>query len=91
MTTPPGPVTSQEAHVRETGVIVPFELPVTMDQPKHLPHLDNFFRAVQGQAELRCPGDAALAAERVVYAINDDQRAVEIVAIEHRADAYRRK
>jgi mRNA interferase RelE/StbE len=28
---------------------------------------------------------------RVVYAINDDQRAVEIVAIEHRADAYRRK
>ena len=28
---------------------------------------------------------------RVVYAIDDDQRAVEIVAIEHRADAYRRK
>jgi mRNA-degrading endonuclease RelE of RelBE toxin-antitoxin system len=27
---------------------------------------------------------------RVIYAIDDDQRAVEIVAIEHRADAYRR-
>ena len=28
---------------------------------------------------------------RVIYAIDDDQRAVEIVAIEHRADVYRRK
>lgn len=27
---------------------------------------------------------------RVIYAIDDDQRAVEIVAIEHRADVYRR-
>jgi len=27
----------------------------------------------------------------VVLSIDDDQRAVEIVAIEHRADAYRRK
>lgn len=28
---------------------------------------------------------------RVIYAIDVDQRAVEIVAIEHRADVYRRK
>lgn len=28
---------------------------------------------------------------RVIYAIDDDERAVEIVAIEHRADVYRRK
>jgi mRNA interferase RelE/StbE len=28
---------------------------------------------------------------RVIYAVDDDQRAVEIVAIEHRADVYRRK
>jgi hypothetical protein len=41
-----------------------------MDQPQHLPHLENFFRAVQGRAELRCPGDAAMAAEQVVYAID---------------------
>jgi mRNA-degrading endonuclease RelE of RelBE toxin-antitoxin system len=28
---------------------------------------------------------------RVIYAIDEDERAVEIVAIEHRADVYRRK
>jgi mRNA-degrading endonuclease RelE of RelBE toxin-antitoxin system len=28
---------------------------------------------------------------RVIYAIDDDPRAVEIMAIEHRADVYRRK
>jgi mRNA-degrading endonuclease RelE of RelBE toxin-antitoxin system len=28
---------------------------------------------------------------RVIYAIDGDERAVEIVAIEHRADVYRRK
>jgi mRNA-degrading endonuclease RelE of RelBE toxin-antitoxin system len=28
---------------------------------------------------------------RVICAIDDDERAVEIVAIEHRADVYRRK
>ncbi|MFP5347318.1 MAG: type II toxin-antitoxin system RelE family toxin [Actinomycetes bacterium] len=28
---------------------------------------------------------------RVIYAINEQQRAVEVVAVEHRADVYRRR
>jgi predicted dehydrogenase len=68
------PPTSDEEHVRETGVIVPFQLSVVSDQPWHQPHLENFVAAIRGQADLACPADSALATELLV------QRAYEAAA-----------
>lgn len=61
------PPTSEQEHVRETGVIVPHQLPVVLEQPIHQPHLENFFAAIRGQAELTCPADAALKAELLIH------------------------
>jgi predicted dehydrogenase len=61
------PATSQQEHVRETGVVVPYRLPIVLDQPSHQPHLENFFAAVRGQADLACSADAALATELLVH------------------------
>jgi predicted dehydrogenase len=67
----PKPVTSEEEHVRETGVVVPYELPVVLDKPLHQPHLENFFDALRGRAALTCPADVAFPAEVVVHKVNE--------------------
>lgn len=41
--------------VRDTVPVAKYDLPVTMDRPYHQPHLQNFFDAVRGKAELNCP------------------------------------
>jgi hypothetical protein len=75
------PVTSEEAHVRETGVVVPYDLPVVLDQPPCQPHLQNFFDAIRGQARLACPADLAFGAEVVVGKINEALEAKKVVAL----------
>jgi len=68
------PATSEEEHVRETGVVVPYELPVVLNKPLHQPHLENFFDAVRGKGRLTCPAEVAFPIEAVVQKVN---RAVE--------------
>ncbi len=68
------PRTSEEENVRETGVVVPYELPVVLNKPLHQPHLENFFDAVRGKAKLTCPAEVAFPIEVVVEKVN---RAVE--------------
>ena len=68
------PATSEEEHVRETGIVVPYELPVVLNKPLHQPHLENFFDAVRGKAKLACPAEEAFRSEVVVHKVN---RAVE--------------
>jgi len=65
------PPTSEEEHVRETGVVVPYELPVVLDKPLHQPHLENFFDAVRGKAKLTCPAEEAFRTEVVVHKVNE--------------------
>jgi len=60
-----------EVHVRETGQVIGYDLPVTLDKPPHQPHLENFFDALRGRAELSCPADVALASEVVVHKVNE--------------------
>jgi predicted dehydrogenase len=64
------PATSEEEHVRETGTIVPYELPVVLDKPLHQPHLENFFDAVRGKAKLNSPAEEAFRTEVVVHKVN---------------------
>jgi predicted dehydrogenase len=65
------PATSEEEHVKETGVVVPYELPVVLDKPLHQPHLENFFQAIRGKAKLTCPADVAFPTEVVIQKINE--------------------
>jgi len=65
------PPTSEAEHVRETGTVVPYELPVVLDKPLHQPHLENFFDAVRGKAKLNCPAEEAFRAEVVVHKVNE--------------------
>jgi predicted dehydrogenase len=76
------PPTSAEEHVRETGVVVPYRLPVVLDQPSHQPHLENFFAAIQGQADLTCPADAALATELLVHRAYDAAAKGKTIALD---------
>lgn len=67
---PKKPATSEEESVRETGVVVPFEIPVVLNKPLHQPHLENFFDAVHGRAKLTCPAETAFPIEVVVHKVN---------------------
>jgi predicted dehydrogenase len=64
------PVTSEEEHVRETGVVIPYELPVVLDKPQHQPHLENFFDAIRGRAQLNCRAEEAFRTEVVWHKVN---------------------
>jgi len=65
------PATSEEEHVRETGVVVPYEMPVTLNKPLHQPHLENFFDAVRGKTKLTCPAEEAFRTEAVIHKANE--------------------
>lgn len=75
------PATSEEEHVRETGGLVTFELPVVLDKPVHQPHLANFFDAIRGKTKLNCPGDEAYKTEVVVHKVNEAIKAGKAIAI----------
>jgi len=75
------PLTSEEAHARETGVLVPYELPVTLNQPLCQPHLENFFDAIRGRARLACPGDEAFRAHAVALKANEAVEAKRLLTL----------
>jgi len=60
------PEDPNEVKVRETGEVVPYDIPITLDKPVCQPHLENFFAAIRGQAKLTCPAEVAFATEAVV-------------------------
>jgi len=49
----------------------PYELAMKMDRPWHQPHLENFFDAIRGKAELNCPGQAGYETAVTVLKINE--------------------
>lgn len=57
--------------VRETGQVVPYDIPVQLHQPVCQPHLENLLDAVRGKAKLTCPADVALRSEVVALRTNE--------------------
>jgi len=57
--------------VRESAPLAVYELPVVLDKPIHMPHLENFFAAVRGDEELNCPADHAFESEVAVFKVNE--------------------
>lgn len=56
--------------VRETAPLQSYDIPVTFAKAIHQPHLENFFSAVRGQAQLNCPADEAFASEYIIHKAN---------------------
>jgi len=77
----PEPADPNEIHVRETGQVTAYEIPVVLDKPLHQPHLENFFEAVRGRAKLSCPADEALATEAVVHKVNEAVEARRLLTL----------
>ena len=57
--------------VRETVPVAQYNLPVTMDKPYHQPHLENFFDAIRGKAELNCPAEIGYETAVTVLKVNE--------------------
>jgi hypothetical protein len=46
-------------------------LPVKINKPYHQPHLENFFDAIHGKAELNCPAEAGYANTVAILKVNE--------------------
>ena len=57
--------------VRDTVPASKYDLPVTMDKPYHQPHLENFFDAIRGKAELNCPAEIGYETAVTVLRVNE--------------------
>lgn len=69
----PAPVTTPTetaVDVRETAPLQSYDIPVTFAKAIHQPHLENFFSAIRGQAQLTCPADEAFSSEYIIHKAN---------------------
>jgi predicted dehydrogenase len=56
--------------VRETKAPPSYALPVTFNDPYHMPHLQNFFDSIRGKAKLNCPAEEAYKSAVAVLKVN---------------------
>lgn len=68
--------------VRETAQLAAYEIPVFFNKAIHQPHLENFFRAIRGEAKLNCPADEAFASEYVIHKANEAIAARKLIEID---------
>ncbi len=59
------------ADVRESVAPDRHKVPVTLTDPYHQPHLQNFFDAVRGKATLNCPAEVAYESAVAVLKVNE--------------------
>jgi hypothetical protein len=57
--------------VRESVSPDEHRVPVVLRDPYHQPHLENFFAAIRGKAELRCPAEVGYESAVTVLKVND--------------------
>lgn len=62
---------SSVVDVRETAALSAWDIPVTLDQPIHQPHLENFFDSIRGRASLNCPAESAFATAVTILSVNE--------------------
>ncbi len=56
---------------RESPSPVRYDIPVVLEKPPHQPHLENFFDAVRGKAQLNCPAEVGYETAVTVLKVND--------------------
>lgn len=68
---PPQPAAGAVLDVRETVPPPKFTFPVSFNDPYHQPHLENFFAAIRGEAELNCPVEVGYETAVAVLKVNE--------------------
>jgi predicted dehydrogenase len=66
-----GPADATKVDVRETAQLAAYDIPVFFNKAIHQPHLENFFKAIRGEAKLNCPADEAFSSEYVIHKANE--------------------
>jgi predicted dehydrogenase len=75
------PADAVKVDVRETAALAAYEIPVFFNKAIHQPHLENFFKAIRGEAKLNCPADEAFASEYVIFKANEAIEARKTIEI----------
>jgi len=57
--------------VYESEPVTTWLMPVELDKPFHLPHLENFFNAVRGKEKLNCPAEVGYETAVAVLKVNE--------------------
>jgi hypothetical protein len=70
------------ADVRESVAPDQHTVPVTLRDPYHQPHLQNFFDAVRGTGKLNCPAEIAYETAVAVLKVNEAIEARSRVSFE---------
>jgi predicted dehydrogenase len=78
---PAVPADAAKVDVRETAQLAEYEIPVSFNKPPHMPHLENFFNAINGKTKLNCPADEAFRSEYVIHKANEAIPAQKMIAI----------
>lgn len=78
------------ADVRESVAPDQHTVPVTLRDPYHQPHLQNFFDAVRGKAKLNCPADIAFETAVAVLKVNEAIDAKSRVSFRPKNSRFRR-
>jgi predicted dehydrogenase len=65
------PADATKVDVRETAQLAAYDIPVFFNKAIHQPHLENFFKAIRGEAKLNCPGDEAFSSEFIIHKANE--------------------
>ena len=65
------PKTGAVLDVRETLAPPAYKLAVKMDKLYHQPHLENFFDAIRGKANLNCPAEIGYGTAVTVLKVNN--------------------
>ena len=65
------PADAAKVDVRETAQLAAYDIPVFFNKFIHQPHLENFFKAIRGEAKLNCPADEAFSSEYVIHKANE--------------------
>jgi predicted dehydrogenase len=69
---PPAPASQpMTVDVRESPPPDAYNMPMVMNKPYHMPHLENFLAAVRGEGKLNCPADEAFRGELPVHKANE--------------------
>jgi predicted dehydrogenase len=68
--------------VRETAQLAAYDIPVFFNKAIHQPHLENFFKAIRGEAKLNCPADEAFSSEYIIHKANEAVPAGKVLEID---------
>jgi predicted dehydrogenase len=78
----PAPEPGAKVDARETAALATYRLPVVTNKAIHQYHLENFFQAIRGRAQLNCPADEAFHSEYAIFKAIEAVETRQLVTID---------